>query len=160
MPTQKDIADHLGISQSEVSRHMSALAIDWRTASMDAIRLAYMTHLRGIVAGTHSADGIDLARERALTEQVDRDLKLLTLAEKRGQLVNVAQLEPALTRQRMTFAAELAARDVQLKDELDRAYGVDIDLELIRAHTRNALSHLSGLDGPAGEAAPQHLEGQ
>lgn len=123
---------------------MSALSIDWKTASMDEIRLAYLTHLRVVAAGHRSVDGMDLARERALTEQVDRELKMLTLAEKKGQLVNVAQLEPALMRQYMAFKAELEARDDKLKEELDLLYGIDIDLELISTHTRNALAHLSG----------------
>lgn len=158
MPTQQEIASHLGMNQSEVSRHMAALAIDWKAASLDEIRLAYLAHLRGVAAGHRSADGMDLARERALTEQVDRELKMLTLAEKKGQLVNVAQLEPALLRQYMAFKAELEARDDKLKEELDLLYGIDIDLELIGTHTRNALAHLSGHvaggDGAAGAPSP------
>lgn len=155
MPTQQEIADHLGINQSEVSRHMSALSIDWKTAGMDEIRLAYLAHLRGVAAGHRSADGIDLARERALTEQVDRELKMLTLAEKKGQLVNVTQLEPELARQYMAFKAELEARDDKLKEELDLLYGIEVDLELISTHTRNALAHLSGHVGSSDFAADQ-----
>lgn len=157
MPTQQEIADHLGISQPAVSQQMAPLGIDWKTSSLDAIRLAYLTHLRGVAAGHRSADGMDLARERALTEQVDRQLKLLTLAEKTGQLVNVTQLEPALHRQYMAFKAELEARDDKLKEELDLLYGIDVDLDVISTHTRNALAHLSGHGegggGPAGSPA-------
>lgn len=134
---------------------MSALAIDWKTAGMDEVRLAYLTHLRGVAAGHRSVDGIDLARERALTEQVDRELKMLTLAEKKGQLVNVAQLEPALMRQYLAFKAELEARDDKLKEELDLLYGIEIDLELISTHTRNALAHLSGYVEGGGVAPDQ-----
>lgn len=144
MPTQVQIAEHLGMSQQAVSQQLAPLGVDWRIASMDEIRLAYLNHLRNVAAGHRSVDGMDLARERALTEQVDRELKLLTLAEKKGQLVNVDQLEPALARQYMAFKAELEARDDKLKEELDLLYGVDIDLELISTHTRNALAHLSG----------------
>lgn len=155
MPTQQEIAEHLVMNQSEVSRHMAALSIDWKSAPMDEIRLAYLAHLRGVAAGHRSMDGMDLARERAMTEQVDRELKLLTLAEKKGQLINVAQLEPALARQYMAFKAELEARDDKLKEELDTLYGIDIDLELIASHTRNALAHLSGHLGGSGSTAGQ-----
>jgi hypothetical protein len=144
MPTQQEIADHLGMNQSEVSRHMATLGLDWKAVSMDQIRLTYLAHLRGVAAGHRSADGIDLARERALTEQVDRELKQLTLAEKKGQLINVAELEPALARQYMAFRVELESRDDKLKEELDELYGIDVELEVIATHTREALAHLAG----------------
>jgi hypothetical protein len=131
---------------------MAPIGIDWQKATMDEIRIAYLAHLRGVAAGHRSADGMDLARERALTEQVDRELKMLTLSEKKGQLVNVAQLEPELQRQYVAFKAELEARDDKLKEELDLLYGIDIDLELISSHTRNALSHLSRHDPSRGRS--------
>lgn len=146
MPTQQEIADHLGISQQAVSAQLSPLGIDWRNETMATIRLRYLEHLRGIAAGHRSADGIDLTRERALTEKVDRQLKELTLAEKLGQLVNVTQLEPELQRMFGAFRAELLARDDKLKAELDALYGIEIDLSLLTAHTRDALNQLARYD--------------
>lgn len=153
MLTQVEIAEHLGLNQSEVSRHLGALGIEWKTSSLTAIRLAYLGHLRAVAAGHRSHDGMDLTHERALTERVDRELKQLTLAEKKGQLVNIAQLEPELARQYMAFKAELEARDDKLKDELDTLYGIDTDLQLLQTHTRNALAHLSRHDGGGAGAA-------
>ncbi len=155
MPTQQEIADHLGISQPAVSQQMAPIGIDWQQSTMDEIRLAYLAHLRGVAAGHRSHDGMDLARERSLTERVDRELKMLTLSEKKGQLVNLAQLEPELLRQYIAFKSELEARDDKLKEELDLLYGIDIDLELISSHTRNALSHLSRHDPIGGRSAGQ-----
>lgn len=146
MPTQKEIAEHLGISQQAVSAQMAPLGIDWTNSTMTRIRLAYLEHLRAVAAGHRSADGMDLARERALTEQVDRQLKLLQLAEKTNQLVNLAQLEPELARMVSAFRAELLARDDKLKDELDALYGIEVDLELLNGHTRGALAQLARYD--------------
>lgn len=147
MPTQNEIAAHLGMNQSEVSRHMAALGIDWRNEGMERIRLAYIAQLRGEAAGHKSQDGMDLTRERALTEQVDRQLKQLTLAEKQGQLVNLAQLEPELLRMVAAFRTELLSRDDKLKADLDALYGIDIDLTYLNEHTRNALTQLARYDG-------------
>jgi hypothetical protein len=159
MPTQQEIADHLGISQQAVSAQMEPLGIDWRNETMERIRLRYLEHLRGVAGGYRSADGMDLARERALTEQVDRELKQLTLAEKKGQLVNVAQLEPELVRMVVAFRTELLARDDKLKAEIDAVYGIDVDIAFLQEHTRNALAQLARYDargagaaGPAGAA--------
>lgn len=155
MPTQKKIAEHLGMTQQAVSQQLAALKIDVKTATLDEIRIAYIEHLRGVAAGHRSSDGFDLARERALTEQVDRELKQLTLAEKKGQLVNLAQLEPEMLRMFVAFRTELLSRDDKLKSEVDALYGIDVDLGLINVHTRNALAQLARFD-PGGRsfAAP------
>ena len=60
MPTQQEIATHLGMDQGAVSRHLGVLGIDWKTAGMDEIRLAYLKHLRSVAAGHMSSDGVDL----------------------------------------------------------------------------------------------------
>lgn len=166
MPTQVEIAEHLGLSQPTVHKHMAQLGIDWTTASMDEIRLAYLEHLRGLAAGHRTHDGMDLTRERAMTEKVDRELKELALAEKRGQLVNVAQLEPELTRMVVAFRTELLASDDKLKAEIDAFYGIDLDLAFLNEHTRNSLRQLARYDpehqgdaassGEAGGAAGDH----
>lgn len=152
MPTQREIAEHLGISQQAVSQQMAPLGIDYRNETLDTIRLRYLDHLRGVAAGHRSADGIDLARERALTERVDRQLKELALAEKLGQLVNLQQLEPELERMVVAFRTELLARDDKLKEEIAALYGVDVDLAILNEHTRNALSQLARYE-PGGVGA-------
>jgi hypothetical protein len=156
MPTQQEIADHLGMTQQAVSAQMERLGLDWRTASLDAIRLAYIENLRAQAAGHRSEGGLDLTQERALSERIDRQLKELTLAEKLGQLVNIAQLEAELQNMVVAFRAELAARDDKLKDDLDALYGVDVDRGLIEEHTRAALEHLARYDpgGARSDPAP------
>lgn len=146
MPTQQQIAEHLDIDQAAVSRHMEKLGLDWKTATMDQIRVAYLRQLRAVAAGHRANDGSDLTYERVLTERVDRELKLLQVAEKRGVLVNVSQLEPELMNMVGAFRAELLARDDKLKDELDTLYGIDVDLSVLNEHTFAALDQLSRYD--------------
>lgn len=161
MPTQQEIAAHLGIDQSAVSRQMGDLGIDWRNETMTRVRLRYLEHLRAVASGHRSQDGMDLTRERAMTEQVDRQLKQLTLAEKLGQLVNVSQLEPELQRMVGAFRSELLSRDDKLKAEIDALYGIELDLQLLNDHTRAALTQLARYDaGCAGvDLAPGPADG-
>lgn len=155
MPTQVEIAEHLGMSQQAVSKQLAQLGLDWTTSSMDEIRLAYLEHLRGLAAGHRTHDGMDLTRERAMTEKVDRELKELALAEKKGQLVNVAQLEPEIMRMVVAFRTELLAKDDKLKSEIDAFYGIDLDLAMLNDHTRNSLRQLARYDPEhPGNAAP------
>mgnify|MGYP001184545427 CR=1 FL=1 len=67
MPTQQQIAEHLDLSQKQVSELMERLAIDWQACGMDEIRVAYIRNLRDRAAGHRSEDGLDLVRERVLT---------------------------------------------------------------------------------------------
>lgn len=147
MPTQKSIAEHLDLDQANVSRFLSDSNLDWKVETLDTIRVTYLRRLRAAAAGHSSSDGeLDLTRERALTEKVDREIKLFTLAEKRGQLVSLNQLEPELGQMIGAFKTELLSRDAKLKTEIDALYGVNIDIQLLESHTRAALSQLARYD--------------
>jgi hypothetical protein len=150
MPTQQQIADHLDISQQQVSELMKKLSVDWQTSAMDEIRVAYIRNLRSVASGHRSNDGLDLTHERVLTERVDRELKLLLVAEKKGVLVNVEQLEPELMNMVGAFRAELLARDDKLKADLDALYGIELDLNLLNEHTHAALAQLARYEPSGG----------
>lgn len=158
MLTQQQIADHLDISQQQISELMKKLGMDWQVTTLDEIRIAYIRNLRSVASGHRSNDGLDLTHERVLTERVDRELKLLLVAEKKGVLINVEQLEPELMNMVGAFRAELLARDDKLKDDLDALYGIELDLNLLNEHTHAALAQLAryepsraGIDAPSGE---------
>jgi predicted transcriptional regulator len=144
--TQQEIAGHLDLSQAEVSKFLKEQGIDWRDVPLDDIRVRYIRKLRGNAAGHRTDDGDDLVRERVLTERVDREIKLFTLAEKKGALVSVDQLEPELMQMVGAFRAELIGRDDKLKMAIDTQYGIDLDVHLLNDHTYAALSHLARYD--------------
>lgn len=139
MPTQKQIADHLDMSQQATAELMGRLAIDWKTASIDQVRVAYIRHLRAQASGHKSEDGLDLIKERVMTERVDRELKELTVAEKRGVLINVTQLDPELMNMIGAFRAELLARDDKLVSDLHALYGIQVDVTILNEFTYAAL---------------------
>lgn len=146
MPTQKQIGEHLDLSQVEVSKLLAELGIDWKTSDLATIRVAYIRKIRAVAAGHKSHDGMDLTRERVLTEQVLRELKQYELAEMKGQLVSLEQLEPELVQLFSAFKTELLARDDKLKAALDAVYGVEIDLAILEEHTRGCLAQLARYD--------------
>ncbi|WP_196784978.1 MarR family transcriptional regulator [Burkholderia territorii] len=146
MLTQQQIADHLDLERSTVSRLVDRLNIDYRTASLDEIRVTYIRHLRESAAGRASETGVDLVAERAMTERVDREIKLLTLAEKKGQLVNVAQLEQAFGQMVGAFQTELLALPDKLVQELRALYDVEVDVEWLNEHMYGCLEQLSQYD--------------
>ena len=93
MTTQQQIAEHLGLSQQAVSKQLSKLGIDWKTASLDQIRLEYIKQLRKAAAGqTDEYMKVKLARERIETERV-----LIQLKKEKGELVDSPQPFRAVT---------------------------------------------------------------
>lgn len=146
MPTQKDIAAHLDLSQPMVSELMGELGIEWKKSTLDEIRIAYIRKLRGVAAGHQSREGDDLIRERVLNERADRELKQLVLAEKRGQLVNVAQLEHELVQMVVAFRTDVLALPDRLKDDIDALYGIDVDLQLLTDPVYDVLEQLARYD--------------
>lgn len=159
--TQQQIADHLDLAQQNVSAFLKQLDFDWRESSLDQVRLAYIHKLRAQAAGHRSEDGLDLVRERVMTERVDRELKVFTLAEKKGQLINVAQLEPELMQMVGAWRSELLGRDDKLKADLDVLYGIEVDIQVLNDYTFAALNHLARYDAshPSNAGADGHVGG-
>jgi hypothetical protein len=141
--TQKQIAEHLDLDQSAVSRLLDNLGINWREVSLDDIRIAYLRKLCAQAAAHRSQDGTDLVYERVLTERVDRELKQFALAEKKSQLINIAQFEPEWAHMVGVFRFVLLSSDDKLKAHIDRLYGIDLDLQVLNDYTFAALNHLA-----------------
>lgn len=152
--TQADVAEHLDLDQSAVSRLLQKLGLSLQTSALDEIRKKYIAHLRDMAAGHVTPTGDSLVAERVMTERVDRELKLLTLMEKRGQLVNLTQLEQELSQMIGAFRVDLLARDDQLKTTLDTLYGIDLDLTILNDHTRATLQQLARYDASGAGADP------
>lgn len=153
MPTQKEIAEHLGITQQAVSAQMKKLDLDWRNATIDEIRLAYIERLRAEAAQHVSSSGLDLVEEKAKTERITRELKLIELQEKKGQLVDVTELQKDLTMVFLNFKNILMGRDAKLKQSIDSIYGIDLDIGYLNDNTNDALSVLADVLDGNGEAA-------
>jgi hypothetical protein len=144
--TQTEIAAHLDLDQSAVSRFFKQADFDWRTATLDEVRFAYIRQLRAQASGHVSSTGADLVSERVLTERVEREMKQLVLAEKKAQLINVAQLEPALMQMVGAWKTELLARDDKIKANLDQLYGINLDVQVLNDFTHAAFRHLARYD--------------
>jgi len=139
MLKQRQIAEHLDMSQQAVSAMLDKLGLDWRKESLQTIRVAYLRHLRGVAAGHQSSSGEDLTLERIKTERVERELKELQLAEKRGALINAHQLDPAMLQMVSAFRTELLARDDKLATDLKLLYGLQVDVAILNEFSYAAI---------------------
>lgn len=147
MPTQLEIAEHLGLSDRKVRDILKNLGMDHRGSSMDEIRLAYISDLREKAAGRQQNGEMDLGKQRALNAYMDSELKALQIAEKKGLLINREQLEPELEMVFMHFKSVLMSASNEIRQEIEAIYGIEFDERIVRTIHRNALSELAKYTG-------------
>ena len=144
MASQYEIADDLGIVQPTARQLIKRADIpDYQDLTVEQVRHRLVRYWMNKTANRGGDDGYDLQTERAKTERVTRELRELQVAEKRGALVNIAQLEPALQQAFSAFRAELLSRDDKLAEALHAKYQIKVDLDLLNEFTFRALEQLS-----------------
>jgi phage terminase Nu1 subunit (DNA packaging protein) len=145
--TQQGIAKHLDLSQAAVSSLMAELGIDWRAASLNEIRVAYIRRLREQAAGRAAAGDVDLVTERALLAREQKDRIAMANAVTRGELAPVALIEEVLTKAASKVAGVLDAIPGMIRRRVPVLTAGDIDLiagEVAKA--RNTVAAMSLAD--------------
>lgn len=132
MATQKEVAEHLDLTDRSV-RDLKARGVfnaDARSQmDIDACRVAYIRHLRERAAGRTSdeaeAEGLDLVAEKARLAKEQADHYAMRNAEKRGELVPVADYTAAVLSviemvkaKLLRIPAKVAKTDSRLKDRI------------------------------------------
>ena len=93
MPTQEQIAKHLDMSQQAVSDLIGRLGAEWKSETLDAIRVTYIRHLRGQATG-HKSDARDDKLKSELDALYGIDLEINLLNEHtRAALTQLAGFE-------------------------------------------------------------------
>lgn len=163
MLTQKKIAEHLDMDQSVVSRLMAEIGIDWKVASMDEIRVAYIRRLREQAAGRATNGELDLATERAGLAKAQRERIEMQNAVTRGELAAVSLIEEVLTKAAGKVAGILDAIPGMVRRRVPGLGAPDIELiaaEIARARNTVAAMSLADLqvdelgDGVAAAVPP------
>lgn len=157
MLTQRAIADHLDMSQQATSQWLGRLDIDWKTASIDAIRIAYIRALREQAAGRAASGDLDLAAERAGLAKAQRERIEMQNAVTRKELAPVILIEEVLANAGSKVAGILDAIPGMIKRRVAGLSANDIDLiagEVAKARNIAAEVSLEDLQDD-----PPHAEG-
>ena len=163
MLTQQEIAEHLDLSQGQVSRWLDQLGIDWKSACMDEIRVAYIRELREQAAGRAAAGDLDLATERAGLAKAQRERIEMQNAVTRRELAPVVLIEEVLAKAGAKVAGILDAIPGMLKRRCANLVSGDIDLvasEIAKARNLVAAVSLDDLrdESPVAEEEPVVVE--
>lgn len=141
--TQQDIADHLDMSQQAVSSLLQELGIDWRQASLDDVRFAYIRRLREMAAGRATVGDLDLATERAGLARAQREKIEMANAVTRGELAPVMLIEEVLAKAAGKIAGVLDAIPGMVRRRLPQLTSNDIGL--IRGEIAKARNTVAGM---------------
>lgn len=158
MPTQKEIAEHLDMSERNARSVLQSLGIDWTTATMDGIRVAYIRDMREKAAGRGGEEHASLTKARTREAMASAELKELQIMEKAGKLVPLDEIEPRLLAMVTAVRQELLALPQKLAEDLRALHGLDVDCAMIEQHIYAALDHLAN-DLDADDCAPGSLPG-
>jgi phage terminase Nu1 subunit (DNA packaging protein) len=147
MATQRDIADHLGITQPAVAglvRDGVITPAARGSYDLDVARLAYCSHLREQAAGRASQPGaaFDLATERARLAAAQAEAQERKNARERGELVDLVEITNTftglieLTKAYLSRVGAVVAKgDAALRQRIDQAVNdalIDLsDIEVI-----------------------------
>lgn len=151
MPTQAELAAHVFCSITQISGFCRKHKIDWKKTTIKEFRRLYIAALKDQGANSQ----FDLAKERARTEKVDRQLKAMKLAEAAGELVPLEPIKQEWIASVIATRTELLQTGAKIEFEIKTEHGIEIPQGLIERHLRSALERLaadaeSGSGGDSG----------
>lgn len=146
MLKQRDVAQHLDLSVPAVRNmvaegHIPPLA----STTLDEIRIAYIRRLREMAAGRGGQGALDLTEERARLAAAQADKHELELRVRRGELVEVGELETSLVRLASIVMERLRAVPVGVASSAHSAPTIAACEAIIRGAIDRALEELAAV---------------
>lgn len=144
MPSQKEIAQHLDMSERNCRDVLKALDIDWTDCSLDEIRTAYIRDLREKAAGRGGSQ-VELLNAARIEESTVKSANgRLAYHEKLGTLVPTADATFALTDWASFANREYQGGFEKLIQELENVMKVSIDRTLVARIAGTTISRVGG----------------
>ncbi|MNZ06991.1 hypothetical protein D3C78_237570 [compost metagenome] len=144
MPSQRDIAQHLDMSERNCRDVLKSLGIDWTTADLDEIRTAYIRDLREKAAGRGSSQAELLNAARIEESTVKAANGRLAYHEKLGTLVPVADAAEAINDWAAFANREYQSGAQKLVDEIESRAKVSVDRSMVTQIVGATVSRIGG----------------
>jgi hypothetical protein len=131
MPTQREIARHLDMSERNARDVMKSLGLDWQKLTMDEVRVAYIRDLRAKAAGRGGSMLDELNAARLEDMQVKSANGRLAYNEKLGSLVPAADAQHCLCDWASFANREYSGGIERLLQEIESVNKITIDRSLV-----------------------------
>ncbi len=131
MQTQREVADHLDMSERNARDVLKALDLDWQTASLDEIRTAYIRDLRGKAAGRGGSQLEQLNRARIDDLQQKSANGRLAYHEKLRSLIPASEAERVLSDWASFANREYLGGLERIIQEIENVQKLTVDLTVV-----------------------------
>lgn len=144
MPSQKEIAQHLDMSERNCRDVLKSLDIDWTESSLDQVRTAYIRDLREKAAGRGGSQ-VELLNAARIEESTVKSANgRLTYHEKLGTLVPTADAAFVLNEWASFANREYQGGFEKLAQELEATLKVSIDRSMVARVAGITVSRIGG----------------
>lgn len=151
MPTQRDIAQHLDMSERNCRDVLKTLGIDWESLSLDEIRVRYIRDLREKAAGRGGSQVELLNAARIEESTVKAANGRLAYHEKLGTLVPTADAAFALNEWAGYANREYQSGFEKLIQELESTLKVSIDRSMVERLAGTTVSRIGSYAAKLGQ---------
>lgn len=144
MPSQKEIAQHLDMSERNCRDVLKSLELDWTVSTLDQIRTAYIRDLREKAAGRGGSQ-VELLNAARIEESTVKSANgRLAYHEKLGTLVPTADAAFALNEWASFANREYQGGFEKLAQELEASLKVSIDRSTVARIAGITVSRIGG----------------
>ena len=147
MASQSEISQKLGINVGTFKDFVARGIIEERDRgqyTLEECAKQYLSHLREIAAGRATADGLNLADERARLAKEQADAKEMENMVERGELLYMDDVIKDFEEQLMNCKTKLLATPTKIAAEVFASRDVQEVQELMEEAIKDALSELVG----------------
>lgn len=144
MPSQREIAQHLDMSERNCRDVLKTLAINWAESTLDEIRTAYIRDLREKAAGRGGSQAELLNTARIEESTVKAANGRLAYHEKLGTLVPTADATFALSDWASFANREYQSGFEKLIQELENTMKVSIDRTTVARIAETTIGRIGG----------------
>ncbi|AVO51224.1 hypothetical protein [Ectopseudomonas mendocina] len=144
MPSQKEIAQHLDMSERNCRDVLKALGINWAEWDLDEIRIAYIRDLREKAAGRGGSQFELLNNARIEESTVKAANGRLTYHEKLGTLVPAADAALALKDWAGFANREYQSGVEKLVQQIEAEHQVTVDRDGVNRIAGSTVSRIGG----------------
>lgn len=130
-PTQREVAEHLDMSERNARDVLKTLGIDWTKSNLDAIRIAYIRDMREKAAGRGSSELMAKTMAQTREATASAQIKELQYLREVAAVVLVEELEPKLAAWAVLARSETLNALDKLIATIHGKYGITIEQAII-----------------------------
>ena len=132
------------MSKRNVADVLKGLGIDWKSMTIDQVRVAYIRDLREKAAGRGGDDQLNLSRQRAEESAVKTAMMRLEYNERIGELVAADDAAQAITEWCSSANRDYRTGINKLVGEIQSTFKIEIPTDMVEKIVKPTVERIQG----------------